>query len=293
LIFNKKAVSMISIFILISVLSIFAFTLIELINRQLDMRDNSKKSTAINFIAEAALSEIMNYLRLRPDRLKNVANVFEGAKITSYSSRHNQYVPEDIIGTFYSNEMPGKFKFEQHDLEKKINIELAQEINCHFLSVTQEEGIAVKLKIYGASEGGTFVLLYNAQTDTLNEITGTEINLEYEEPFLLKNISLEYGDADVGEIDEISVYENFFYNEGEIKTDVSDNLFKYIYNYKVLGNKIYITARNVIRESSGEKWRILSSFSMQARYMIDSGGNLVIFDKKNSSNILEFPKMFE
>ena len=34
MIFNRKAVSMISIFILISVLSIFAFTLMELINRQ-------------------------------------------------------------------------------------------------------------------------------------------------------------------------------------------------------------------------------------------------------------------
>ena len=136
-------------------------------------------------------------------------------------------------------------------------------------------------------------LLYDAEKDTKNEITGTEINLEFEEPYILKKISLEYGDADAGEIDEVSVYENFFYNEGEIKTDVSDDLFKYIYNYRVLGNKIYITARNVIREEQNDRWKIISSYSIQARYMIDSGGNLVIFDKKNSSKILDFPAMFE
>ncbi|MFW5782455.1 MAG: hypothetical protein ACOCWO_04110 [Candidatus Muiribacteriaceae bacterium] len=286
---DRRGVSMITIFLMISILSIFAYTLVEMIDRQSRMRENTKKSTAIKYVAEAALSDVMNYLRVRPDRLKNLASIYEGTTIESVSSKAPGYVPEDVIGAYYSVDMPGKFRFLPSDNEKSIMIELPEPYDIYLISVTHEENSGRALIISGGTDVDSMKELYNADNPGETEISGSEVVLDFDNPVILRYIRVEYGDIDTGDINGISVYTNYHFVEKEMKTDISDALFKYIFSYRLTGNKALITARQIRRASSLDQWKVESSYSMEARFYIDSGGNLVVYDKKHTDQVLDFP----
>ncbi|MGM0607580.1 MAG: hypothetical protein ACQESP_04070 [Candidatus Muiribacteriota bacterium] len=293
IIINKRGISLLSIFMILTIISIFAYTLVGIIDRQLLMRDNIKSSTSISFVSESALMEVMNFLRLNPDVLRNYASVYEGASIYSVTSRAHGFIPTDIIGTYYSYLLPGKFVFEEDDSKKSIAVELSEVIKAKVIGVNHEESAGLFLKIHVGVSLEEMNEVYNAQEDDEHDVTGTEIYLEFPEAINIKFIELNYGDIPRRDINNLYVFDNFHYDERELKTEYTDELNKFLYNYKIIGNKIYITSRAVSREKMGDPWNIDISHSMEAKYHIDSGGNLRIIDKKSSDRILKFPEREE
>jgi|GEM_PF-5178624 len=292
--YKKKAMSMISIFMLISVVAVFAYTIIEIIDRQLEIRANKKNTTSINFSTEAALNHIFTNLRLRPDLLKDLASVYEGARITHISSSESGYVSEDLIGTYYSYASPGKFKFKSSDTEKSFTVELQDQSTARVISINHTSGMGDKLKIDTSLDGGSFTNIYDAEINEEIESTGGEVTLLFPEGKEVRFLRFTYGDSDNGEVNEVFLYTNFLYQEDELLLDGVDNgLSKVIYNYEVVGNMIYVTSRNVERSSPESRWEILSSNSVEARFFIDQGGNIKIYSKKPTDRILQFPESFK
>jgi hypothetical protein len=283
---------MITIFMILSTLAIFAYTLVSIVDRQLMMRDNTKNITAINFIAESVLFEVMNHIRLNPDLIRNKASIYEGAKIINITSRAEGYIPEDLIGSYYSYKMPGKFMFSSSDLVKSVLIEFSELLEAFVIGVRHEEGAGINLNIYYGTNPSAMNILYEAEKDSVNDITGSEIFIEKTDGLTLQYLRINYGDIPDREIDSVFVFDTSFYYEGEMKTDFSDELNKLVYNYIIKGNRIYLTARLIRRESQSSNWVVFSSQSIEATFYIDEGGNLIISDRKNSQTVLPFPDKY-
>ncbi len=291
---NKRAMSMISIFMLISVVAVFSYTIIEIVDRQLEIRENKKNTTSITFSTESSLNEIFTKLRLRPDLLKDLASVYEGAKIKDVSSSASGYVPEDLIGTFYSYASPGKFKFQNADAQKSFDIELQEQSSARVISVNHSPGMGTSLKIFSSLDGANYTEIYDAATNEEIEKTGAEVTLVFPEGKEVSYLRFTYGNAADGEVNEVFVYTNFLYDEDELLLDgVNNGLNKVVYNYEIVGNMIYVTSRKLERPDPTTRWKILSSNSVEARFFIDQGGNIQIYSKKPTDRILAFPKKFE
>jgi hypothetical protein len=294
---NKKAMSMVGIFIMLSVLSIFAYTLIDIMDKQLEIREDSKRNTDMYYFALSALYNVIDELKSSPDKLVNVASVYSSASVYFYSSKALGYIPSDVIGTFYSYKDPGKFKFSVNDNSKVLIIKLSEVYKAYVVGVTHEENAGVELKIYSSEDGIAYDEIYSVGNKDFDYIdkTGSEVFLEFDSGKDLRYLKFDYGAMNGRNkyIDEIYVYDKLISGDEEIKTDLSDDLHKYIYSYKLFGNKIYITARYITRLTPNEKWNIVGSYSLEAKFYVDSGGNIVIIKKNQSEKILPFPDKFK